>query len=667
MNRLVPLLLVVLPMPAAAEPMLKAGDRPDLDATVARHERQFYGLNAAPFGLSLDAHPKDGDALAAILAFVAQDASDDPKAVTGKHAFELIGDYGEHGDLGMFGGVPAAATAWRYLALKRDGADAATLATARARLVRAIESWHVFYEVTGGNGIFARGIRRLQPEDPADPPIPGGVPDAVPLKDGQGNPLPFPKDNGTWRADNSGGSLPPGAWMWEDSASKDQLSGQVFGMAAMYDAAVDDPDIDQSLVARMRQDALGVAKMLMVKREVSGFENVSGSGEYDLIIMDADGRPTYYHDLNPYSLEKFYLPPDGGTFNTFNLIMTLGIVKALHHVTGDPEVEQFLYVELLKNRDYLGMVNRTEAEGAVDYTYMAINTNFSDVNMIAVALWLAIHLENDPQVLAEYRKFLESRWWDKPGVRQTARKCKQAFFDAIYLGLTDRGTDSAVAGAAADRILARGLGPYLSPERMNCDAGELAAGSCVALDGKTVITLQDGTDQDGNHKATEALDPSIRPTSNYDSRSDPFDLNSGAWSNLNPGGDYLAAYWLLRWLDKKPAGQANVSPRARPHMPVGGIVPVEPVPEIAPDIDEPAVEPSPEIDPELVADAVVEESPDAIPADAAAETAPDAAGPSGGGCAAHAGASPGWLIFLVLLALSASALGGDASRKPGTA
>ena len=87
---------------------------------MARHERQFYRLNAAPFGLSLDATPKDADAVAAIQQFCGQDASNDVKAVTGKHPFELMSDFGEHGDLGMFGGVPAAGTAFRYLALVAD-------------------------------------------------------------------------------------------------------------------------------------------------------------------------------------------------------------------------------------------------------------------------------------------------------------------------------------------------------------------------------------------------------------------------------------------------------------------------------------------------------------------------------------------------------------------
>ncbi len=642
------LVFLAIASPAAADPIFKKGAFPAVDAVMARHERQFYRLNAAPFGLSLDATPKDADAVAAIQQFCGQDASNDVKAVTGKHPFELMSDFGEHGDLGMFGGVPAAGTAFRYLALKREGADAKTLADARALLVRAIESWHVFYVVTGGNGVIARGIYRLKPENPDDPPIPGTAPTPVPFKDADGKPLPFPKDNGTWRADNSGGVLPAGTWMWVDSASTDQMNGQMFGMAAMYDAAVADPDIDQTLVARMRDDARGVAKMLMTMREVSGFETTVGSGEYDLIIMDADGRPTLYHDLNPLGIQNMYATPEMNTWDTFNLVNALGVVKALCHVTGDKDLEDYLYVELLKNRGYLQMLNKTEKDGALDYIYMGISTNYSNVNMIATSLWNMIYLENDPAVLAEYRTFLEGRWWDKPGVLQTAKNQKQAFFNAIYLGLTDKGTDAARVQQTADLITARGLGPYLSPAKVNCDATELAAGSCLAVDGKTVLTIQDGADMDGNRKATEALDTSIRPTSNFDSRSDPFDLNAGEGNNLNPGGDYLATYWMLRWLEAKPAGQANVSPHARTHEPVGGTVAVEPGPEGA--TDEPVVEAIAE----AAAETVVEEaaSADVIEAVAEGVTAPEAEASSGGGCTAGAAGSGAW-AFVLLAALLA--------------
>jgi MYXO-CTERM domain-containing protein len=562
------LVLAIAGGPALAEPIFPAGVSPDLDAQFRRHGRQFYELNARPFGLSLDVWYADAAARALIEQFLGQDASDDFVAVTGKHPFEIISSYGEHGDLGFFGGNALAATAYEYLTLKREGAPAADLARARARVVRAAESWHVFYVVTGGGGLVARGIRRVVPEDPGDPPIPDPPPDLVPLFDAAGQPLPQPKDNGSERADSSGGALPAGVWTWIDSCSKDQLVGQVFGMVALHDAMKGDPDIDQGLVTRMQADARLVGEMLMTTRDIATLEGPTGEGLYDLIIMDADGRPTKFHDLNPKSLEKWYFPADSNKFNRFNTIMALGVIKGLLHVSGDPALEAYLYQELMGNRQYLDLLGRED--GAIDYIYNGANTNWDDPDMTAVALWLAVYLEHDPAVLAPLHAFLEERWWAPAGATFSAVKAKQPWWHVIYLALTDRGVDAAQRDEARDLLLGFSLGPYFNDRRENCDAAELAARECLAVDGTTVLHLVDGPD--GELVADEALHPSIRPPSNFDSRSNPFAVNGGGGNLLNPGGDLLAAYWVGRFMEASAAGQANRSPHARDHMPIGGWV-----------------------------------------------------------------------------------------------
>jgi MYXO-CTERM domain-containing protein len=574
MTRAVWLLVVVLlaGVPAAAEPIFPAGANPALDAQLRRHGRQFYELNARPFGLSLDVWYASADARALIEQFLAQDQSDDFVAVTGQHPFTIIREYGEHGDLGFFGGNALAATAYEYLTLKREGAPAADLARARARVVRAAESWHVFYVVTGGGGVVARGIRRLVPEDASDPPIPDSPPTLVPLFDESGAPLPQPKDNGSERADNSGGVLPAGVWTWIDSCSKDQLVGQVFGMVALYDAMKDDPDIDQALVRRLQADAKLVGEMLMTVRDITQLEGPNGEGSYDLIIMDADGRPTKFHDLNPKSLEKWYFPAESSQFNRFNVIMALGIIKGLLHVAGDPALEAYLYQELMGTRQYLDLLSRTE--GAVDYIYNGANTNWDDPDMTADALWLAVYLETDPEVLAPLRAFLEERWWAPAGEPFAAVHAKQPWWHLIYLTLTDRGVDAALRDEARDLLEGFSLGPYFNDPRENCDAAELAARECVALDGVTVLHLIEGPE--GQLMADEALHPSIRPPSNYDSRSNPFAVNGGGGDLLNPGGDLLAAYWVGRYMEASAAGQSNRSPFAATHMPIGGWPPDEP-------------------------------------------------------------------------------------------
>ena len=635
--------------PALAGPLIPPGAWPDLDAAIARQERQFYHFNAYELGLSLDYDVKDAAARAKIDAFLAQDAVDDFQAFAGVHHQSLMSGYGEHGDLGFFGGVAMAGTAFRYVALKREGAPADALARARAAVVRAAESWHVFYVVTGGNGVVARGIARLVPENPSDPSIPEASSwVATPLHDGSG-PLPRPKDNGTFRADNSGGVLPAGTWGWIDSASKDQVSGQVLGMVSLYEAMRDDPDIDQSLVARLADDARGIAHVLMTKRQILGMEGVGGEGEYDLIIMDADGRPTMYHDLNPLSVEKMYLPEGSPGFNVFNLFLGIGVMKGLWHVTGDPDIERFVYEEMLGNRDYLGKAAAFDGPDAIDYIYMGLSTNTDDPDMTGVGLFLTLFTENDPAVTSVFRRFLEDGWWAPPGEpRFRAAKSKQPLWHAIYLALSDRGPHDDVAADLAGLLAAFPLGPYWNDARVNCDAGELAKGECLAVDGKTVIQLQ-GADPQGNPLALEALDPSIRPCSNFNARSNPFGVNGGAVPTLlDPGGDLLAAYWIARALDAKPAGEGNTSRFVRSHMPVGGAV-ADPGAEAVEVAD--AAEPMPDV--------VVAE----VDALAEGSAAPDAARPSsGGGCDAGGAPVGAWWALGLLVVAAAGLRRRDGSR-----
>jgi len=47
-------------------------------------------------------------------------------------------------------------------------------------------------------------------------------------------------------------------------------------------------------------------------------------------------------------------------------------------------------------------------------------------------------------------------------------------------------------------------------------------------------------------------------------------VNGGGGNLLNPGGDLLAAYWVGRAMEATLAGQANRSPFAQEHMPIGG-------------------------------------------------------------------------------------------------
>ncbi len=82
----------------------------------------------------------------------------------------------------------------------------------------------------------------------------------------------------------------------------------------------------------------------------------------------------------------------------------------------------------------------------------------------------------------------------------------------------------------------------------NCDAAEIGQGSCLAIDGQTAITLDSVPGWGGGPVARDPVPKSLRPPSNFEWRSDPRGVNGGGSNRLNPGGDFLAAYWPLRRL-----------------------------------------------------------------------------------------------------------------------
>ncbi len=615
-------------------------DLSQLDTHMSRHSRMFSAFHAAPFGIGIDVSYADEEALEEIEAFIAQDDAWDVEAVTGRHPFELVRDYSGPSGIGLRGGGAVPGTAFRYMTLKREGASDTELEIARRDVVRAIETLHVVTVITGEPGRVARGVQRLEPENPDDPPLPfGDRREPLPLADEEGRPLPLVKNNGAPRADNSGGLLPEGHWSWEDSCSKDQLIGWLMAMVTLYDAARDDPDIDQALVRRMEDDARAIGAML---REKQTFTTILGDEEeYDLIIMDADGRPTYHHDLNPFILEGLYFPQGKQQFNTFNLFMAVGALRALLHVSGCPELEEFFYDELMERRGYLEMMAGTRGTG-IDYLFVNEETNFSNVNMIAIALFLAIYTESDPQVLAVLRQHMEERFWNVPDTRQSARNLKQPYFMALYTAMTERGTDLEVVAEAANLLMEWPLAPYLATERINCDEEEIEAGSCLAIDGETTLELSPAPGRGGHVVALAPLPPRIRPASNFDARSDPFRVNGGdGGQRMMPGGDLLAAYWLLRYLEPLAPGDAAGSPfvRARePHEPQpADESPRDVIQDVAEEQDSDdfdALKPPDEI------------SPDAFPGDDS-----DQRSASGGCQAAGASSNLPWLFLVILLLL----------------
>lgn len=543
------------PVRAAAQPLIAGpadtGYDPALADRVGALARVQDAVISRPLGFGLEGQVAD-PAHRTLLETFAASGSSDFEGTTGMHPYEVLDAYGEQGDLGMFGGVQAAGLAWRYVVLRDHGGSAAEVDAARTALLRAIEALHWITAVTGVPGVVVRGIMRITPESAGEPPLPLTPMPTLPLFDGAGAPQPADKQP-TWR-DDASGELP--FLVWLDDTSKDQLDGYVLALGAVYDAIVGDPSVDQALALRLRADCAAIGQRLLTRVDV-------GRGQMaDLVIVDADGRPTSFHDLSaeevtPGAVSRYPV-------NGFNGLMAMGILRTLYHVSGDPDVGRFYYQTLVGDRDYL-----TNTMATVRAMYQGAATNYSNVNMAFVAIYGLLRYETDPSIQARVRAILETQLY-APGLDREARGLALPFFDLLYAGFRDGGAgDTAGATALSDALGTLGdypQAPIWEPAIVNCDATEIAALSCIGIDGTTSITLLSDPGHGGSLVARDVVPLAIRPHSDFEHRSDPHRVNGGGGSTLDPGGDIVASYWLGRLLDRA-GGTTNVSSSARDPLP----------------------------------------------------------------------------------------------------
>ncbi len=565
------LLILLLPAPLLAQSLIpgpgQPGSNPALHALAGAYDRQFHTFNAMLFGISLDPFIPDPNDRALVAAFLAQTAEPDFLTFTAslgtpRSVADVIGSYDEHGDIGMFGGVPAGADAFRYAVLRDSGAAPADVGAARADLLRAIASFNVYARITGEPGTIARGIRLVSEA--------GAPPEALPPTCGDA----WDRGTNVWRTDQTGQF--PG-WYWLDNTSKDQLLGYVFALGAFWDAVALDPSIPQTIRDDLQANALAMGRSLMQPVEVRPGTSI------DLVIRDANGCATRFHDLNPREVVLGGSPPlvlDETSNNRigFNALAALGIVRTLYHVSGDPVLRSYYYDELIDARGYATVVN----SGAARLRNMFANTciagnclvtNFSNVNMAFVSIYGVLRYETDPALRSAYQTILQDDLWTGPRPHM-GLEIQQAFFNLLYAGFRAGATDDAQANNAAASLIEWPAPPYWDPLVENCDAAELSAGTCLAIDGTTVITLDSIPARGGGAASETPLPKRLRAPNGWEWRSDPRVVNGGGGDRLNPGGDFRAAYWLGRFLARAGDSDVNVSPIARNPDGTGGPPPL---------------------------------------------------------------------------------------------
>jgi hypothetical protein len=509
----------------------------DLALKAERYDRQFTVFNSLAAGVNADVSvPLDNKQDRALIeSFLRQDDGWDFEKSTGRPVKQVIDHWQKVA--GAYAGPGAAADAFRYGVLRDRGYPRQEVDRAREQLVAAAKALHRSVAITGVPGVIARGYQRT------DYPT-GWDNKTVPLFDSNGDPLPEPKNNGTWREDNSG-KYPD--YIWEDSCSRDMYIGWAIGFAAVWEVIHDDDTIAPDIKDALKVDARALALELSKVRE-SGF---------DLEIPDADGRITFHGYLHEKNFDRVYttLPRNGQ-----HAVMALGSVAAWAYITNDPEVKTYLYQTLLEERKLAKVVKEW-----IKLIHVWPLTNFSNYNMAFQGAWLALRYidpERAPLAYQDLMLAVEEGLYSPSGITHLPKEQKQSFYDVVYaVGRAGANVWRAPGQPTDTGALARGLEtlnefpdpPYWERSQINCDDEEIATEACTGQDG-TRFDLLGYVGRGGKLVADQPVPMRIRPPSNYHWRSNPYQVNSGSADDsprLLPGVDFRFVYWLGRWVRRE--------------------------------------------------------------------------------------------------------------------
>lgn len=509
----------------------QAGHDAALAAKVARYDRLHeavvtHGTGLAgtvTFAADATKRQKVEQLLATPWASDDADPTDDLTQYAGLAPTDVVTAWGMA--TGMYAGSEIAADAYRYGVLRDRGGSCNDVARARKMLVVGLAGLHDAVAITGKPGSIARALMRKDlPGDAAAFPI-------TPLFDGAGNPLPAEKNNGTWRADNSqGGQYPKHVWV--DSCSRDMLFGWTFGAAAAWEVIASDATFPSATRDQLRAD---------MKSVFDGLVKVRPGGK-DLEIWDPDNRRTYHGNLHETSVDRSYILRNGVAS-----MMALGEVAALVSIVDDAPAKAYL-------QSLVG------ARGLPEATTQTMNvialggdsSNHSAFNMLFMTAWLAQRYVPDAATRGVLKNPIRGVY--APLFGENPSTWGQSFFDLVVAHTSGDGTagasmtsvDAALVARATTTLKGFKEAPFYAPTVENCDANEIATGTCVLADGVTVVKLSSTKSGLG---ADKALPMSLRPPSNFYWRTSPFLVNGVGDPNVVfPGSDLRMAYWLGRWV-----------------------------------------------------------------------------------------------------------------------
>ena len=521
-----------------------------------RYERTWVTFHTALHGANVDLgiSVDNTEDRALIQSFIDEHDGWDFEAFAGKAPLDIFPGSGKVA--GLYAGVGIAASAYRYGVLRDQGYPLEEVDLAREHLLMGLEVFHQAATVPGVKGVIARSLDRV------------GGHETTPLFDAEGNPLPEEKNNGTWRADESG--LYPDI-IWEDSCSRDYMLGWVAAAGAAWEVMADDPSFDEAIKAQLQGHAKDLGHALMEVRTdpafCQGLDNCHLGLGYDLQIPDADGRRTLHgclheHDLDCNGVLEFI---DNG----FNAVMALGFIATWAFVSEDPELVTYLNDQLIAERDL-----HTMGRDSLGLLAMGQGANWSAWNMAFGGMWSAQRYLTHEGAREALAVAVDEGLYDIEGASFLPAETAQSYFDFIYAaGSAGLGAHHRANQALDEAAIARGVGtlhgfsepPYYDVSMVNCPDSvcECQSEDCPGSDKEVAVhacTAPDGTEFNvlgcygwkGTLIADTPVPMAIRPASNYHWRSNPYSVNSGGvhgemGGQMLPAVDFRIAYWLGRW------------------------------------------------------------------------------------------------------------------------
>ncbi len=266
---------------------------------------------------------------------------------------------------GEFTGNYLAMESFRYAATKNEDA--------RTKAKKAFHFLKQLQEVTDGDGYFARSIipadwsyrihddNRIYSEREKAEEL---------VKEPRFKPVEM-----RWRKSKDG------KWLWKGDASSDEWCGHMFGYFFYYQLAADE------------------AEKEIVRKHVALLMDHLIANNFNM--MDIDGTHTRWSVWSPDNLNR---DPEWAPDHSQNSMELLTFLKLAFYMTGDNKYQQH-YLRLIKEEHYLDNMADLFNQNPAWFIYY-------DVTMQAYLYPILLHCEKDPQLLAFYKKHLDT-WMSK--------------------------------------------------------------------------------------------------------------------------------------------------------------------------------------------------------------------------------------------------------------